>query len=274
MPSLAVLLGPLIAAAAAKIGPAPDAPPPPTSAAPAQDEPAPPPVYPAWKGAIAAGAIWTDGHSVTSSANVAYNAERRDEMDRWTLDAYWNWSQQGTSTGGGDDENDSEVTQLNYGAGAKYDYFTSEKVYYYGNTSAKVDPIADLNVRFILGAGVGYQVRETEKFKWGVETGLSYVHENYVGDDDDAEFLAVRLGSNLFWQLAERTAFEQVAQAYPSLEGAEEFVAKIDNRVKTNLTEKWIAQLQYVLEFDDDTPGGVEETDHRVVFGLGWSFGA
>jgi len=60
----------------------------------------------------------------------------------------------------------------------------------------------------------------------------------------------------------------------PSLEEGEDVIAKLDNRLKMKITGKWIAQIQYVLDFDGSTPNGVEETDHRVVLSLGWSLGS
>ncbi len=247
----------------------------------AQEE-APPPL--GWKGGLTAGAVWTDGNSVTSSANATFNAENRSEKDRWTYDAFFNYADQESESASNPGTDDTEVSQLNYGAGAKYDYFATEKLYYLANASAKHDEVAQLYLRYIIGAGVGYQVRETEKLKWGVETGLAYVNKDYDPDpiipppvdpeDPDSRGWAVRLASNLAWQISSTTAFEQVTEVLPSLEESEDLIAHLDNRLKMSITEKWIAQLQYVLDFDDSTPAGVEETDHRVVLGLGWSFGS
>jgi len=50
-------------------------------------------------------------------------------------------------------------------------------------------------------------------------------------------------------------------------------IANVDNRLKLVITGKWIAQIQYVLDFDHTVPAGKEETDHRVVVGIGWNFG-
>ena len=92
--------------------------------------------------------------------------------------------------------------------------------------------------------------------------------------------LAARLASNLTYQVSKSATFEQVAEVLPSLEDSQDLIAKIDNRLKLNITGKWIAQIQYVLDFDGSVPSGAgpgfdgkEETDHRVVVSLGWSFG-
>jgi putative salt-induced outer membrane protein YdiY len=236
---------------------------------------APPPVYPEWSGTLSLGAGWTDGNTETESVTGSFNAIRRDEKDRLTLDAFVNY---GSTTDTITDVKDT--TTNNSGASAKYDYFLSQKTYLFGNSLLKVDHIADLDLRTVLGAGVGYQWKETEKIKWGTEAGLSYVDEDYDGSADDTDFLAARFASNLAYQISKSAAFEQTAEVLPSLDDSEDVIAKIDNRLKLNITGKWIAQIQYVLDFDgsvptgsDPGPDGKEETDHRIVLGLGWSFG-
>ncbi len=229
----------------------------------------PQPQVPHWTGALTLGASWTDGNSQTETINGNFNAQRRGEKDRWTFDLFTNY---GNTTDTVTD--DTDVTTNNSGGGAKYDYFYSKKSYLFGNGSGKVDHVADLNLRGILGAGVGYQWKETDKLKWGTEVGLSYVDEDFDDNTADTEFLAARLASNLAYQISESSAFEQVAEVLPSLEDSDDLIAKVDNRLKLKITGKWSAQIQYVLDFDNSTPSGVEEADHRIVLGLGWNFGA
>ncbi|MEQ1894840.1 MAG: DUF481 domain-containing protein [Planctomycetota bacterium] len=234
----------------------------PRPVAPPQDAPAP--TFPQWSGALSLGATWTAGNTETTTVNGNFNAQRRGEKDRWTFDAYSNYGK--TDPG-------NLTTSNNHGGGAKYDYFASTKLYYYGQGQTKVDHVADLDLRYILGAGAGYQWVESEKTKWGTELGLSYVDEDFEDDTADADFVAARVASNLAHQISKSASFEQIAEAFPSLEDSEDVVAKIDNRLKLNITGKWIAQIQYVLDFDSSTPNFVKEADHRVVLSLGWSFG-
>ena len=236
----------------------------------------PPPSYPQWNGALTFGALWTAGNTENETVSGAFNAQRRGADDRWTLDLYTNY---GKAQVAKDDpatpanEEDTDVTTNNSGGGLKYDYFLSKKLYLFANGTGKVDHVADLDLRYILGLGAGYQVKETEKLKWGTELGLSYVDENFEDNSADASFVAARIGSNLTCQLSKTTSFEQVAELLPSLENSEDLLAKVDNRLKASLGGKWIAQLQYVLEFDDSVPPGNRESDHRVVLSIGWSFG-
>jgi putative salt-induced outer membrane protein YdiY len=265
MAFLLPLLAPFLAAAGIDTTPA-------TSPLP-QD--AAPVTYPQWSGALTLGATWTDGNTETGTFNGNFNAVRRGEKDRWTFDGFVNYGETTDTV-----TDDTDVTTNNSGGGAKYDYFYSKRTYFFGNSSFKVDHVADLDLRGILGAGVGYQWMETEKTKWGTEAGLSYVDEDFSDDDFDADFVAARLASNLIYQISASASFEQVAEVLPSLEDSEDVIAKLDNRLKMKITGKWIAQIQYVLDFDgsvptgsDPGPDGKEETDHRIVLGIGWNFG-
>lgn len=267
MALLAPFFATLLASAGLETNPA-------TSPVPSLQDAAPV-TYPQWTGALTVGASWTDGNTEASTVNGFFNAQRRTEKDRWTLDAFTNYGKTTDTV-----TDDTDTTSNNSGAGAKYDYFYSPRTYFFGNGSGKVDHVADLDLRAILGAGVGYQWKETEKVKWGTEAGLSYVDEDFSDDNFDADFLAARFASNLVYHLSKTSTFEQTAEVLPSLDDNEDVIAKIDNRLKLIITGSWIAQIQYVLDFDgsvptgsDPGPDGKEETDHRVVFSLGWNLG-
>jgi putative salt-induced outer membrane protein YdiY len=261
-----IALLPLLVLAATDTTPA-------TSTVPPQDTPAP--TYPHWYGSLSLGASWTDGNTETETVTGTFNAVRRDEHDRWTFDGYSNYGNStDTFTG------DTDVTTNSSGGGIKYDYFWTERAYVFGNTAAKVDHVADLDLRLIGGVGAVYQWKETETLKWGTEAGLSYVDEDFEDDEFDTDFLAARFASNLMWQFSSTSAFTQVAEVLPSLDDSEDVIARVDNRLNMTITGKWIAQIQYVLDFDGSVPtgelpgpDGKEETDHRLVLAIGWSFG-
>jgi putative salt-induced outer membrane protein YdiY len=230
---------------------------------------APPVQYPQWTGALAFGATWTDGNTEANTLSGTFNAVRRDEKDRWTFNLFANY---GDTTDRVTDEKDT--TTNNSGGDAKYDYFATKKLYLFGNGTGKVDHVAELDLRWTAGTGVGYQWFESEKVKWGTEAGVSYVDEDFEDDTADADFVAARAASNLVYALSKTSSFEQVAEILPSLEDSDDVIAKLDNRLKMTITGRWIAQIQYVLEFDGSVPPGNDETDHRVVVSVGWSLGS
>ncbi|MFN9786456.1 MAG: YdiY family protein [Planctomycetia bacterium] len=228
---------------------------------PAQDAAPATPAEVKWTGSVTVGASTSSGNTDTTSINASGDAERRAEHDRWTAKAYWNYSEQ-----------EDQLSARKSGASLKYDYFATKEIYYNGIAGVDNDKLAQLELRYYIGAGVGFQWREEEAFKWGSEVGVTYFsEERYTGEDE--EYPAARLANNIVAQFNDKTSFENTIEAFPSLEDpADDFFAKIDTKLKTNLTEKMYAQLQFTLNYDKTPPDDVESTDRLLTLGLGWSF--
>ena len=221
---------------------------------------------PKWTGSVAFSAVSTSGNTEQDAFNADADAELRRDRDRFTLKAYWNYATD-KSTG------TKVLTARKMGTSLKYDYFLTddEKAYVYGNTGADYDRLADLDLRYIVGAGGGYQFYETDDFKLAGEAGLPYVNEEF-GASPSSDFIALRLAANAFKQLGESTSLSSSAEAYPSLDDTSDVYGKWDTKLNTSLTESMFASLQYVLDFDNTPSTGKERSDHRIVLSLGWSF--
>jgi putative salt-induced outer membrane protein YdiY len=232
---------------------------------PAAAEEAPPP-KPKWTGSVTLGLSFSSGNSEITTGTFDAGAERKGEDDRFTVKAYYNYAEQEDAATGV-----SEITQRRGGGSLKYDYFVDPKTYVLGTTSAEYDRIADLELRTAFGIGVGFQRRDDEKFKHALEGGISYINEDHkVGEDDS--FSALRLASNLGWQVREGVKLEQLTELFPSIEDADDFFGKGDTRLRFSLTEKMYAQIQWLINYDNSPSAGKHHTDNLIVLGLGWSF--
>jgi putative salt-induced outer membrane protein YdiY len=234
----------------------------PLSAFVTEDAPAPAEVK--WTGSIAAGATLQTGNTDSRAANVDAQAERRGAKDRWTAKGWWNYGENKV-------DGDWVLNSRKAGANLKYDYFLSKKVYVNGVAGVETDTFADLELRLYAGAGLGYQWTETDTFKWGSEAGVTYFSDtHWVQEDDD--YPAGRLANNIDWKITDKTSFANYLELYPSLEYGEDVHGRSDTRLKTSLTEKMFAQLQWVWDYDNTPAAGADRNDHRVTLGLGWSF--
>jgi putative salt-induced outer membrane protein YdiY len=222
---------------------------------------------PAWTGFVTVGATLTSGNTEIQSAAANAEAVLDRGEDRWTLRAYWNFSQQENQTTG-----ENEITQRQAGASAKYDYFLSERTYLYGTGAVSTDEIAALDMRYQVGAGAGHQFWKEEKRSLSGEVGLSYVDEDFEVDADDDSFVAVRLAYDLFLQLSDTTAFRQIAEAFPSLENKDDIYGRLDSSLTVNLTKSMIGKLQHVMDYDNTPATGADRLDHRLILTIGWTF--
>ncbi len=220
-----------------------------------------------WTGSVSIGATFSSGNTNKRTANSTADAELRREKDRWKLAAYWNYADQEDATTG-----DDVLTERKLGASAQYDYFLSKKLFAYAAASGQYDATAGLDLRRTIGVGLGYQFKEEEDLKWALEAGLSHVDENFEDADSDAEYIAARAASDLFWQIAKDWTFAQKVEVFPSLEDKDDVYLRADQRLRATLTASMFAQLQYVFDYDNTPSAGKERDDHLVALTVGWTF--
>lgn len=230
----------------------------PAIAAPPQE--AAPDEGPKWTGSLTAGATTTSGNTDITTGIVLFDAVRAGEDDRYTLRGWWNYAEQSGT-----------LSERNVGASLKYDYFASEKMYYLAIAGAKSDSIAKLDSRTYLGAGAGYQFRDDEEIQFLAEGALTSISESFSTGADDS-YLALRLATTLGWQVSKTTRFDQILEAYPSLEESTDFTGKADHRLRTDISESFYTQLQWIYDYDNTPAAGSERADQKLVFGVGWSF--
>jgi putative salt-induced outer membrane protein YdiY len=224
----------------------------------------PPPVK--WTGSVTAGVMLTRGNTYTDSANAGFDAVRRAEEDRLTLKAAYNYSREKPSG------EEARVSQENWMAGVKYDYFVSEKWFLYGNGRVERDHIANLDLRLTPGAGVGYQWIESAKTNFNTEGGLTWVYERYTDPDSTRDYLAARLAYHLDHQLSENVKFIHNVEVLPSLEEFGEFLLTADAGLRANLTKSFFSEAKVVYQYNSQPAEGKDKSDIRYIMSLGWGF--
>jgi putative salt-induced outer membrane protein YdiY len=238
--------------------------------------PADPP--PSWDGSLKVNSLYTDGNTdrraIGASLDASIRHERRGDWfgDRISFDAAWDYSE--------DKDNDPtsatfrqwRLSQRRAGAGLKYDYFLSERWYALATMRVLGDTLADLDLRFTAGAGLGYTWIEDEITTFVTEFGLSYVHENYRSATPSEDYLAARIAYKLTHAFDPTTKLVHSVEAFPSTQDMDDFYMQARTEVVTSLTESMLASLAHVLDYDNTPAPGRDRVDNRVVLSIGWSF--
>jgi putative salt-induced outer membrane protein YdiY len=221
---------------------------------------------PQWTGSVSLSAISTTGNTETESFNFDSNAVLRREIDRFTWKAFLNY---GTDSGSGA----SVLTQRKMGTSLQYDHFVNEAetTYVYGNSGVEYDALADLDMRLTIGAGMGYQFYEEDKFKLSGEAGLTSVTEDFEGAPSD-DYLSLRLAGNLYKQFDDNLILTQGAEVLPSLQESADINASLDTKLNLSLSESMFTSFQWVLDYDNTPSGSKDRVDNRFILSLGWSF--
>ncbi|MBM4063785.1 MAG: DUF481 domain-containing protein, partial [Planctomycetes bacterium] len=225
----------------------------------------PPAEEPKWTGQLTIGASWTDGNTQRRMVGSAFDASRRTSTDRISVDAAWDYAED-KATG------DWVLNQRRAGGGLKYDYFLSKRWYALGTARVLGDTLADINLRFTGGVGIGYTVIENDTTTFVTEAGLSYFNENYRSATPSVDYLAARVAYKLSHVISETTKLLHGVEAFPSLEDANDVYLQMKTEVVTKLAGDMIASLSWIMDYDNTPAPGRDRADHRVMLSVGWSF--
>ncbi len=213
-----------------------------------------------WTGAINVGAGLQSGNTDRASAAIGAEAARRTEQDRYTLRFLHNYA-----------EEDREVTARNtFGAG-KYDYFFTRVLYGYLGFELLNDKFRDLNLRTVVGPGVGYQIWDDAVKFLLFETGISYFSEDLIEGDDD-NWLTARLAGDLRYSIRDTVVFSDQLIIYPSLADVGVYQLRNEAAITSPLASGWSLRFANILERDSEPPEGIKSNDWYWILGLQYGF--
>ncbi len=221
----------------------------------------PPPVEPPrWKGSVLAGASTQTGNSENTNITFGADAARRTERDRYNLRFLYNYSKE-----------DEEVTARSYYGAGKYDYFFTEKFYGYLSVELLKDTFKDLNLRTIVGPGVGYQVWEDDIRFLAVEAGVAYFSED-LKKDGDRDWITARLAADLSYRIGKAVIFTNQFVIWPSLENGKDYKLRNEAALNSPLGAGWSLRIANILEHDGNPPEDIKRNDWYWILGLQYAF--
>ncbi len=222
---------------------------------------------PTWDGSLKINALWTDGNTDRRAVGASFDSSLRRETDRISVDAAWDYSE--------DKDQATAVWKLNQrrvGGGIKYDMFLSKKWYVLVTSRVLGDTLADIELRYTGGVGLGYTWIENSTTTFLTEAGLSYFSETFRSGNPSQDYLAARLAYKLTHAFNDKTRLVHGVEAFPSLEDATDMYLQGKTELSTSLTESMIASIGHVIDYDNTPSPGAERVDNRVLLSVGWTF--
>jgi putative salt-induced outer membrane protein YdiY len=224
----------------------------------------PPPVR--WEGNLAVGATKTSGNSDTLSVTATFDAVRRSDIDRFTLNSGWFFSEQEDPDTGMD-----VITERRVFGALKYDYFISKKWYLTANTRAEGSEAQDLELRFTAGVGIGHQFVERDDLKVSGEVGVGYFYEKFDNVEADS-FISGRVANNVDWTIVEGFSYAHLIEWFPGFEDRADQLVHYDGKLQATLTESMFAQFQTIWDWDNTPAPGFGRVDVKYILSIGWKF--
>jgi hypothetical protein len=234
-----------------------------------------------WSGLFDLGLSVTEGNSSTTALTIAGKASRIVPKNKLTL--YY------TQVYSKDSHESPAVTTANAIHGGVRDEFNLKaRVYAFGFTDFDEDALQHLDLRNVLGGGLGYRIINTKKTQFDVFGGGSFNQEYFASytianpapppvllfepsqSRHSAEIVA---GESLSTKLGPRTTVSEQLSFFPNLSSTGEYRVTFDANAVTKL-KTWLGwQITFSDRYISDPPFGLKGNDLLLSTGLRLTFG-
>jgi putative salt-induced outer membrane protein YdiY len=184
-----------------------------------------------WAGGANVGFALTGGNSDTRSLALAFTADRKTLHDEIAL--YENTVYATNNAPGATPSTTANSNQ----AGARYSRNLNPRLFGYVGADFQTNALQDLNLRTVLGGGLGFHAIKTDKTTLDFLVGPNYTRENYSTVTNT--FVALTLGEELSRKLGASTLITQKLYFFPDLSNTGEYRATFNLGTVTKISN-WL----------------------------------
>jgi putative salt-induced outer membrane protein YdiY len=220
-----------------------------------------PGLFEQWSGGADVGFALTRGNSTTTNFALGMAISRETLRDKTSLYAASVYNRESTS-------GISRTTANTFRFGARYDRNLNRDWFGYGFTDLEHNGLQDLNLRWVLGGGIGYHAINNERTKLDLLGGLDMSREFFEGTDNDRTSLEAQLGQTLNHKLTSRFSLTEQLFFFPNLSNGGEYRINFDAGLVADITKRIGWQLTLSDRYLSNPPGGAKQNDLLLTTGL------
>ena len=213
-----------------------------------------------WSGAVDAALSATSGNANTTAVNVGVQAARTTKDNEFS--AYLTTIFADNSTRG------QSVTTANaIRGGSRYEIRLNDRLFTFGFTDLEFDRFQDLDLRLVLGGGLGFDLIETPRSSLEIFGGASS-NQEYFGSGLERKSAESVFGEDLSYQLTSLTSITQRVAVFPNMSNAGQFRLTFDTTAVTRLGE-WLSwQVTVSDRFLSNPASGKKRNDMLFTTGI------
>jgi len=217
-----------------------------------------------WNGGLDFGYSLSTGNTRTNTMALGANLNRRTRRDKTSLyAAYINAKNKNKGV--------TETTANAIRGGGRYEIGLTSRLFAFGFADFEHNQIQLLDLRAVLGGGLGYSLVKNERTEFQLFGGGSYNHENF-SDGIKRNSGEILVGEDLSLKLSDRVLFRERLQFFPNLTNTGEYRITFDSSLNTKLT-KWLSwQVTASNRYLSNPVPGSKNNDLLLTTGIGVSF--
>ena len=218
----------------------------------------------AWEGGLDAGLELTQGNSDTRNFRFAFRAERKISREKLTLYAESIYSL--------DDLPNARphVTANENRGGARFDRDLTSRIFIFANTDFMSDDLQDLNLRSVLGGGVGYHLIKRDRTTLDLLGGANFTRENYV--EVQRNLAAWQFGEEFTLKVGKNTSLIQNIAYFPDFIDSGNYRINFSLGTLTKIVKRLGWQNNLSDAYVTNPPAGKKQNEFVFTSGLHLAF--
>jgi putative salt-induced outer membrane protein len=218
-----------------------------------------------WDGNLDAGFELTRGNSKTRNFRFAFGAVRKVSREELTLYAESLYSIDDVAGAS------PHVTANVNRGGARLDHDFTSRLFVFANTDFMSDGLQDLNLRSVVGGGIGYHLINRDNATLKLLGGANFTRENYV--ETQRNLAAGQVGEELTLKLGKSTALLQNLAFFPDLtDSGGNYRTNFSLGTVTKIA-KWLGwQTNFSDTYVTNPPAGKKQNELVFTSGLRLAF--
>jgi putative salt-induced outer membrane protein YdiY len=224
-----------------------------------------------WRGFFDSGLALTAGNAETTTFSNAAGATRETQRDKIGLYFTSVYAKAQTVN---DETNEtlSTTTANAIRGGTRYELNINPKVYTFGFLDLEFDEFQALDLRNVIGGGLGYHLIKNERTTFDVFGGASY-NQEFFENDITRRSAEIVLGETLSYQVNGRTSLSERFALYPNMSDTGELRMQFDTSLTTDIF-RWLGwNLTLSDRFLSNPVPGRQKNDVLLTTGIRMIFG-
>jgi putative salt-induced outer membrane protein YdiY len=220
------------------------------------------------RAALGLGASVSSGNSRTSNLSLSAQGVRATDQDRYTL---YGTALRNRAAGV------TSAEQLR--AGLRYDHNLTPDVFAFGTVDLERDKLANLSLRGVAGAGLGYHLLRTPETTFDVYGGAAVNADRYVAatvvdgaSRDRYSYASLLLGEESQHRLTDTTRVWQRLTVYPNLRNRGEFRASFGSGLSVAMSGSLNLTVGLGYAYNSEPGAGRRKGDTLLTTGVAVRF--
>lgn len=216
-------------------------------------------------GSLDAGLSLTRGNSDTIIASIGTQSARTTQKDKLSLFAAGLFARNNTT-------GISVTTAEAIRGGVRYDRNISDRLFGFALTDLERDRFQQLDLRLVLGGGLGFHARRTERTRLDLFAGGSF-NQEFFSTGLRRKSAEALIGNELTYKLSDFVTIGERAVFYPNISDFGEYRLTFDSSAAVRLSRRLSLQVTLSDRFLSNPPPGLKKNDLLLTTGIRATFG-